>query len=764
VASLTTSYPGIYLERLPSGVRAITGVSTSVTAFLGEAARGQVGVAKQIFNFTDFDRIFGGLVSKYTLGYAVRQFFSNGGGEAWVVRVAANPINATLNLQSSDGTAVLNLTALDAGDFGNSINVSADWKTSNPDSTFNLTLTAAGNTGAPESYTAVSMNSQDSRYVVNVLASSKLVSATRAPGLAFTDAGTSLSGDIADVQSALTPPSGQPPRTTFRVIVNGLSAIPVTIAAGDFAGSDNNARLDTLALAIRNKVRPGGTDAAITGFTCVRSGDQLLLTSGSASENSSVRVLQGANNDAAAYLKLGVVSGGVERDGSSKFRPKPIPLPGSLTGTSLAGAALDGLPTAGAQALQIVLDQGVADSIDIGTTGAGANGAILANLQEVARRIQAAVRAKRNTSAYQNFSATVADASGGPQLTLTSGTPGAGSSVQVQAAGPDTLADTLGLLAGATATAGINSPLVGGSTQDITAATTYASYVPLGLGRQGIFALDEVNIFNLMVLPAVTDAATLADATAYCEGRRAFLIADSPFDTDVTHMATKASGPLVPKSINAAVYFPYIKISDPLNGGQLRTTAPAGAIAGVFARTDSTRGVWKAPAGTDGSITGALGVEYTLTDDQNGVLNPLGVNCIRSFPVFGIVVWGARTLRGSDEEANEYKYIPVNRTALFIEESLYRGLKWVVFEPNDEPLWSQIRLNVGAFLQGMFRQGAFAGRSARDAYFVKCDSETTTPTDQALGRVNIIVGFAPLRPAEFVIIQLQQIAGQAATA
>lgn len=130
-------------------------------------------------------------------------------------------------------------------------------------------------------------------------------------------------------------------------------------------------------------------------------------------------------------------------------------------------------------------------------------------------------------------------------------------------------------------------------------------------------------------------------------------------------------------------------------------------------------------------------------------------------PTFGIVNWGARTLRGSDEEANEYKYVPVSRTALYIEASLSQGLQWVVFEPNDEPLWSQIRLNVGAFMQGLFRQGAFAGASANSAYFVKCDSETTTPTDQSLGTVNIIVGFAPLRPAEFVIIQLQQIAGQA---
>jgi phage tail sheath protein FI len=147
-----------------------------------------------------------------------------------------------------------------------------------------------------------------------------------------------------------------------------------------------------------------------------------------------------------------------------------------------------------------------------------------------------------------------------------------------------------------------------------------------------------------------------------------------------------------------------------------------------------------------------------LTDDEHGTLNPLGVNCLRTFPVTGRVVWGARTLRGADILADDYKYVPVRRLALFLEETLYRGTQWVVFEPNDEPLWAQIRLNVGAFMQNLFRQGAFAGTTPREAYFVKCDSETTTQADVDLGRVNILVGFAPLKPAEFVIIQIQQIA------
>jgi phage tail sheath protein FI len=198
---------------------------------------------------------------------------------------------------------------------------------------------------------------------------------------------------------------------------------------------------------------------------------------------------------------------------------------------------------------------------------------------------------------------------------------------------------------------------------------------------------------------------------------------------------------------------------DPLNPSVLGTYGAAGALAGLFARTDAERGVWKAPAGTAATIVGATGLSYTLNDRENGTLNPLGINCLRTFPVYGTVSWGARTGRGADALADEYKYIPVRRLALFLEESLYRGTQWAVFEPNDEPLWAQIRLNLGAFMHTLYAQGAFQGRTPRDAYFVKCDKETTTQNDIDLGRVNIVVGFAPLKPAEFVVIQIQQIAG-----
>jgi phage tail sheath protein FI len=280
--------------------------------------------------------------------------------------------------------------------------------------------------------------------------------------------------------------------------------------------------------------------------------------------------------------------------------------------------------------------------------------------------------------------------------------------------------------------------------------------------RTGLYALDGVDLFNLLCLPGVSDAGVLADAAAYCEERRAFLIADPP-ETVTTRdaMEAYAQGTALPKSDHAAVYFPWVYVADPTNG-RPRRSAPSGTVAGVYARTDATRGVWKAPAGTDATLAGVQGLTSRLTDREQGTLNPIGVNALRQLPIYGLVAWGARTLRGADALASEYKYVPVRRLALFLEESLYRGLHWVVFEPNDEPLWAQIRLNVGSFLHGLFRQGAFQGTTPRDAYFVKCDRETTTQNDVNLGVVNVVVGFAPLKPAEFVIIRIQQIAGQLA--
>lgn len=287
-------------------------------------------------------------------------------------------------------------------------------------------------------------------------------------------------------------------------------------------------------------------------------------------------------------------------------------------------------------------------------------------------------------------------------------------------------------------------------------------------GQSGIFALGAIApyIFNILCLPAASSLAAgsmrsvYAAAAKLCGDKRAFLIVDIPAQVDTgEEMSTWADDNSTVRDQNASVYFPRISIADPLNENRDRNVAPSGTLAGIYARTDSTRGVWKAPAGTDAVLRGAT-LNATLTDLQNGALNPLGLNVLRNFPIYGNVVWGARTLKGADQMASEWKYIPVRRTALYIEESLFQGLKWVVFEPNDEPLWAQIRLNVGAFMQSLFRQGAFQGSTPRDAYFVKCDKETTTQNDIDRGIVNIVVGFAPLKPAEFVVIKIQQMAGQ----
>ena len=295
---------------------------------------------------------------------------------------------------------------------------------------------------------------------------------------------------------------------------------------------------------------------------------------------------------------------------------------------------------------------------------------------------------------------------------------------------------------------------------------TFENAVMPTSGTGGVFLLDRVDLFNLLCVPGETTPTVLSNLQQFCHDRRAFLIADSAQNATFDGLAA-VSG-LDPSltganAINAAFYFPWIVAPNPLQENRPTEFPPCGYVAGLYARTDSTRGVWKAPAGTDASLVGVLGVKTVLTDTENGVLNPKAINCIRTFPGYGTVLWGARTLQGNDERGSEWKYVPVRRTALFIEESLYRAMKWVVFEPNDEPLWAQIRLNVGAFMHDLFRQGAFQGQTPQDAYFVKCDKETTTQNDINRGIVNIVVGFAPLKPAEFVIVKIQQIAGQIQT-
>jgi Bacteriophage tail sheath protein len=283
-------------------------------------------------------------------------------------------------------------------------------------------------------------------------------------------------------------------------------------------------------------------------------------------------------------------------------------------------------------------------------------------------------------------------------------------------------------------------------------------------------SLDKVAVFNLLLVPGIADNGVWSEALAFAERKRAFVIMDPPLQDSADGegglplVETDIQGATVPKSTNGAFYFPYLRSLDPLTGTP-NELPPSGFVAGIYARTDLNRGVWKAPAGLETTVLNTTGVveRGRMTDMRQGVLNPLGVNCLRDFPGIGTVVFGARTLVTSNPAFEQWRYVPVRRMALFIEQSLYASLGWAVFEPNDEPLWIALKKTVEDFMLSLFRQGAFQGETPSQAFQVLCDSSTTTQTDIDNGVVNIVVGFAPLKPAEFVIIKIAQLAGQASS-
>lgn len=282
-------------------------------------------------------------------------------------------------------------------------------------------------------------------------------------------------------------------------------------------------------------------------------------------------------------------------------------------------------------------------------------------------------------------------------------------------------------------------------------------------------SLDKVDVINLMALPGVSDHGVLSQALSFCERKRAFLVMDPPPNASADGLGGLpkivedfVTPGLVPTSTNGALYFPYLASNDPLTG-KLTPFPPSGFVTGTVARTDNDRGVWKAPAGLETTVNGVIGVVESgrMTDMRAGILNQSAVNALRTFPGVGTVVFGARTVVAPNPAFQQWKYVPVRRMALFIEQTLVANLGWVVFEPNAEPLWVAIRTSIETFMLSLFRQGAFFGSKPGDAFLVKCDETTTTQADIDNGIVNILVGFRPLKPAEFVIVKIAQLAGQA---
>lgn len=796
----SVSYPGVYVQELASGVRTIVGVGTSIGMFLGRAKMGELNKPIQCLSYEDYVRYFSPDYADSDLGRAVKLFFANGGTQCYAMRIDRGAQASAVTLRTEAKTDTLKVEARSAGTFGDDIRVAVSYNTLQPESTFNLEVFRWEKNSSGvlqktrvESYTGLSMNPKHPRYAVDVVNTSTLVKLTDL-GLNPAAAGYSQAGYAVSTQSDAVAQAqwatllGSTANTNrFRIAVDGNAPVEVDLSSLDFgvapldAANYSAANLTTAIAQLINDKLPAGTSVTVS----MQAGPagpaanpnvttQYLRIS---SAKGDVLIDSSSDKNLAAKLMLGTANGGLEVSRYGANRPAPTGYVLSLaevqTFAALTQDAFNKLRIDGTD-----LDLSAAPFKLATTTGAGVNGPRMyqdasasnqndgrGGVREKMQILAAAINAKRMADSSFGYSAEL----WGDRLAI------------LPVTGSDNLKPKVELLKGA-----VVQP--NSLKQSIDVNVRYYALGSLGVGpfqsaglsgvpgvapqaddyQKAYDIIDrEVDLFNLLVLPKDSghgDADTRklwGPASVFCQRRRAFLLMDPPTGWTNQQQATDAQVGVNTLRVglvkdHAAVFYPNLKIDE---NGKEAIVGPSGAIAGLMARIDGNRGVWKAPAGTEADLRGVIGLEYRFSDLENGVMNPRGVNTLRVFPN-GIVNWGARTMDGDDDFGSEYKYIPIRRLALFMEESLYRGLKWVVFEPNDEPLWAQIRLNVGAFMHNLFRQGAFQGATPRDAYFVKCDSSTTTQNDRNLGIVNIVVGFAPLKPAEFVVLYLQQMAGQ----
>jgi phage tail sheath protein FI len=664
---ITPTYPGVYVEEIPSGVHTIVGVATSIAAFIDTFQRGPTDYAVHLFSMADFVRILGGLDADSEGSYGIQQFFLNGGTECYAVRVAGPHPKASQIpvLNTPGGTASFNAIAgrklgtrifPNPGSWGDHIRLEVDNDTSDPNKFFNLTVseidTSSGKILQSEVFRNLSMAPGKAEFCVDIVNTGSRLIYLDTPGANRPATTGTMSGDLPPLPFAASVKDGA--KFSITTDVDGATAtytctlkLPTSPPPVDYAGLR-----PYLEAAVRAGVGSPPSNPLLVGATVQLVGNQYRIVAG--------------------------------RGGGSTFNPDSI--------LRTAHFGVDKL------AKDLMLDP---------------------------------ASTKKPTFNVQQYSL-------------------GGKKVGAQDLGQKGDSDIANI--------------------------TNASIRGLEANKTGLYALDDVDLFNILCIPAATRQSTppvsqitftdadvtaiISEATAYCDQRRAMLIMDIPIDViDVDAMQTWMTQNDTLRNANVATYFPRVRIPDPLNK-RLRDVGPSGTLAGLWGTTDVARGVWKAPAGVETQLRGVSQLVYNLVDRENGVLNPLGINCLRNFPIYGNVSWGARTLYGADLQANEWKYLPIRRMALFLEESVFRGIKWAVFQPNDEPLWAQLRMNVTSFMHDLFRQGAFQGSSPDQAYLVKCDSEINTQYEIDRGIVNVLVGFAPLKPAEFVILQIKQLAGQ----
>jgi uncharacterized protein len=801
---VTPTYPGVYIQEVDSGSRVVTGVATSITAFVGRTIKGPADTPITCFSFADFERMFGGLAIDMPVPYAVKDFFANGGSQALIARVCAGrPLEAAASLTLPGTNPAYTLTSRVKGKIGNQLWLRIAYHTGsprpstdeNPD-TYDVTL-FLGQPAAP--------SASSSAWPV-VLATSN--SSPDDPGLAPAAIPMWLGGlsNLVAVSGSIDPDAAtavidgiaqRGKDLNFIGGEDGSGALTSTFVAADFEITVSpGSWADTLDLSIS-----ANGNETIDGNYVLTANDPILA------EPYSVGFWDWAD----LQTKLA----------ETTVFASNIPPSSTLQETPLFASAkrTRDLPLS---ALSSSVPAGETKPVFVGTSisltripdGQGASAALLrlglgliltaSSAGEWANKYGVYWDKKNITSdvalQFADYGISGTDDLWNVNVVETSNGPKA-SWPTVETIGPvyigpidapcriDHVLETQSaylrafppLMSTAAGTllqdpAQVEVPVENGPTAtqrgmlaggaDGEALSTDI-VVGSEIGRTGIYTFDKADLFNIMVIPpdpllgGDTDMNVIYGAAArYCSDHRAILIAD-PLDAWALRAKRSEFDQIQPTDFNIGgiaerrsvfTYFPRIKKPDPLRANREMLFSASGMIAGIFAATDARRGVWKAPAGVEAAMNGVTDLEFNLTDEQNGQLDQVGINALRDFPDAGKVIWGSRTLAGADALSDDYKYLPVRRLTDYIEESLLRGTKFAAFEPNGEPLWATIRLSIGAFMSDLSRQGAFYD------YYVRCDASTTTPYDINLGKCNAIVAFAPVKPAEFIILTIQQLA------
>jgi len=774
-------HPGVYVEEIPSGSKPIEGVGTSTAAFVGYTTKGPIGEPKHISKWDDYDKEYGGIRNLQKekkgdpMGLSVAAFFQNGGGKAYIVRItedwmrenpatphAEKAVGYVDNPSDSATGNALKFTAVNEGEWANGIIVKMS--VSLIDSNlYDVEIGRNNDKGefSPiKSFSGVSLDINEPLFIKNVIDDvSELVTVDLVEDVSSTDMtsdkylGTSTSGDLTGVSLNFSWATAANRKLKLKIDGGVLKTIPL---------ADNYANLAALADDIQAQVRaigaslPAGSDEVpYTGFTCVVENNRFVLTSGTRKVSSSVVV---NNFGLALTLKLGditVLKIGTSTSGDLSVLTLPLPL-------SDATAFLD----ADSRTLKGTIDGNAFTPLVLPATN-------LADLNAIAGAIDGGI------------SGLTCDVVGN-QLVLTSGSNDPASSVVITS--DFGLAPTLKL--GIIPTDHGGAEVTGQQHYDDnllrvevtgqqSADTSLLKKDTLDGGADGLPPAeddyDEVftkfikyRDINIICLPGQywsedsSGNPIIQKAIGHAEKMKSrMVIVDPPPSYELTN-PKKVKDMELPSQTYCVVYYPWVEAANRFYHAERYPglpknvlVPPSGYAAGMWAKIDGRRGVWKAPAGMETGLLGVSKLEWTVEDDEQDSLNPWGVNCLRSMPGAGKVIWGARTR--STKADPEWRYVPVRRTAIMIEQSIYNGIQWAVFEPNDHRLWSALRGNIGGFMNSLFRVGAFQGEKASDAYFVRCGlGDTMTQTDIDAGHVIVIVGFAPLKPAEFVIVRIQQ--------